>query len=156
MYKFIFYLKDNKNIVITSKTNNTSIKDYVDKIADIMVGTELTKFETETDVLMLKPLDLMGVHIVLDTKSESSFTPIDYSEGIIDEPNLQAVIPDIDLSDVGVDVEKEAEETLDEFADTIDKIVETKIEPEVEVEANEEEIKEDPAEEEETDDNTSD
>ena len=70
MYKFIFFLKDNKNIVITTKDDNIPIDEYIKKIADVMASSEISIFKTSSDIIILKATDLISVHIALNTSSE--------------------------------------------------------------------------------------
>jgi len=119
MYKFIFFLKDNKNIVITTKDNNIPIDEYIKKIADVMASSEISIFKTSSDIIILKATDLISVHIVLNTSSE--IIKDDIKNTLLEEPNLQSIVPEIDLDEIG---NKNTDcDDIEDFSNSVDDII---------------------------------
>lgn len=113
--KFVFYLKDNK-VVITDHDDNDPIDYVTTQINDIMSGTKLGVFKTKTDALLVRPEEIKAVHLIEDHKEEHKVEiPMDLSD-VIEEDNLQSVVPDIDLGDIeNEEPEKVEEENIPEL-----------------------------------------
>ena len=95
--KFIYYLKGfSRTIVITDKDETTSMEETISKISKLMSGHRVSKFETDNDILIVRPSDIIGVHIAKDF-SESSY--MDEQEDD-DNIRLQSIVPEIDLGEL--------------------------------------------------------
>lgn len=99
--KFIYYLKGySRTIVITDKDDSRPIEETVDKISRVMSGCKVSKFETDNDILIVRPSDIIGVHIEKETSKHEE-------DKKIKEPiNLQSIVPEIDLDDIESNVEE--------------------------------------------------
>ena len=100
--KFIYYLKGySRTIVITDKGEDEPIEEIVSKISQFMSGCKVSKFETDNDILIVRPSDIIGVHIAKDSsKHEEEYKMEDEPEENI---RLQSIVTDIDLGDIESD-----------------------------------------------------
>ena len=91
--KFVYYLEGlSRSIVITDKDNDMSIEEISRYASEMMSVDKISKFQTKTDVLLVRPTELKAIHITDDYKDDLDST--------IDDKNLQSFIPDIDLEDL--------------------------------------------------------
>jgi len=98
--KFIYYLRGfSRTIVLTDKDESIKIENVVDKISNVMAGNKVSKFETDNDILIVRPSDIIGVHI---TKDSSKLEEYYNQEEFPEEENikLQNIVPEIDLGDI--------------------------------------------------------
>lgn len=102
--KFIYYLNGySRTIVITDNDDGRPIEEITEKISKIMSGCKVSKFETDNDILIIRPSDIVAVHIEKDSSKHDD----NRMEESID---LQSVVPDIDLDDLDTnDIEEEPE-----------------------------------------------
>jgi len=109
--KFIYYLEGlSRSIVITDQNKDMSLEEISIRASESMTGDKLSKFETKTDVLLVRPNEIKAIHIVDDYKDDVDNT--------IDDKNLQAFIPDINLDDIE---DKEGPIEVDPTLDTENK-----------------------------------
>lgn len=110
--KFIYYLKGfSRTIVITDKDESKPIEEVVAKISSFMAGCKVSKFETDKDILIVRPSDIIGVHIATDSsKHDEEYNTEESSEENI---RLQSIVPEIDLGDIGTDEELDVEEIIE-------------------------------------------
>lgn len=132
--KFIYYLKGfSRTIVLTDRDENRPIEEIVTNISKCMAGCKVSKFETDNDILIVRPSDIIGVHIAKDSSKHEEY---DQEEPIEENIRLQSIVPDIDLGDIDDNTETEMEELLE------DTVQEDEIQQEeIELEENIEESK---------------
>lgn len=116
--KFIYYLRGfSRTIVLTDKDESVKIEKVVDKISNVMAGNKVSKFETDNDILIVRPSDIIGVHIAKDSsKLEEYYNQEEFPEE--ENIKLQNIVPEIDLGDIetkeDLDVDIIEEETTSE------------------------------------------
>ena len=111
--KFIYYMKGfSRTIVITDKDESKSMEEMVAKISRFMAGCKVSKFETDNDILIVRPSDIIGVHIAKDSSKHED----DYNSKESTEENirLQSIVPEIDLGDIETNNELDVEEIIEE------------------------------------------
>jgi hypothetical protein len=95
--KFIYYMKGfSRTIVITDNDDSVPIEEITSKISKTMSGNRVSEFETSNDILIVRPQDIAGIHIVKDSSEQDSDVSEELEEGI----NLQNIVPEIDLGDI--------------------------------------------------------
>jgi len=118
--KFIYYLRGfSRTIVITDKDDDVPHEQLIAKISNAMSGTQVSKFDTGNDILLVRPSDIVAVHIMNESQDSNHDDSVNAEES---EIQLQSVIPEIDLGeldeskelDILEDVEIPVEETSTE------------------------------------------
>lgn len=137
--KFIYYLKGfSRTIVITDKDESRTIEETVDKISKCMAGCKVSKFETDNDILIVRPSDILGVHIAKDySKHDEDYKQEEIQEECIE---LQNIVPDIDLGDIETN---EGLEGIEELGEVIEEESSDNIVDEEEIEKTVEELNDD-------------
>jgi len=111
--KFIYYLKGfSRTIVITDTDENKPMEEIVSKISKAMAGVKVSKFETDNDILIVRPSDIVGVHIAKDSSKHEDVVYTD--EPPAENIRLQSIVPEIDLGDIETNDELEVEEIIEE------------------------------------------
>jgi len=143
--KFIYYLKGfSRTIVITDKDESRPIEEIVDKISKCMSGCKVFKFETDNDILIVRPSDIMGIHIAKDSlKHDVDYNGIEESQE--ECIKLQNIVPDIDLGDIDTKDLKTIEEieTIEEIGEKLEEDSPDNIVEEKEIEDTVEELSDD-------------
>jgi len=104
--KFIYYLKGlSRTIVITDKDESRPIEEIVGKISKVMSGYKVSKFETDNDILIVRPSDIVGVHIEKDSQKHDD----KHIKKIEENINLQSIVPEFDLDDIESNIDEPIE-----------------------------------------------
>jgi len=121
--KFIYYLKGfSRTIVLTDKDEDKPIEEITSKISKLMSGCKVSKFETDKDILIVRPSDIIGVHINMDYSKQN-----DYQEESLDENiRLQNIVPEIDLGNIDTNDDLDVKEIFEEKVEnTIEEVEES-------------------------------
>jgi len=129
--KFIYYLKGySRTIVLTDQNEDKPIEEITSKISKFMSGCKVSKFETDNDILIVRPSDIVGVHISMDySKHDDKY----HGESLDENIRLQNIVPEIDLGNI--DDDNDLKEEI--FEENVEEIIE-----EVEESENEENTEE--------------
>lgn len=105
--KFVYYLEGiSRGIVITDQHDDITLDEVSENASNLMVGDKVSKFSTKTDILLVRPSDIKAIHITDEDND-------DIEDTTIDDKNLQAFIPDIDLDDIDNDEIKSDQDIQD-------------------------------------------
>ena len=129
--KFIYYLKGfSRTIVLTDKDEDTPIEEITSKISKFMSGHKVSKFETDNDILIVRPSDIMGVHISKDSSKHDGY----HEEPLDENIRLQNIVPEIDLGNIDDNDDLKVEEIFEENVEdgNIDDVEESEKEEELE------------------------
>lgn len=61
--RYVFYIKDNRPIVITDQNSKEPIEEIETKLQDVLSSQSVTSISTETDMLVFRTSDILAVHI---------------------------------------------------------------------------------------------
>lgn len=102
--KFIYYIEGvSRNIVITDQDETEiSLDELAARASSIMAGDRISKFQTDKDVLVVRPNEIKAIHITRDHTNNSN---------MIDNKSLQEFIPDIEFDDMN---DKSSNDILDQ------------------------------------------
>ena len=101
MLKYMFYLKNySRPIVITDKNNKKTEKEIINKISGLMAQEEILSFETDNDVIIIRPNDIIAVHLMQEIPRKEKVKNIEIDE-FIDQELEDIDMEDLESKDIG-------------------------------------------------------
>lgn len=133
--KIVFYLKTSgKHIVLTDKdSGNTS--QLSRKITEFIKSPNIGKFETDSDILIIKADQIASVHILKDNNSKTNITPVvknnknvstkvdkffeTSNEDKVVTESVQSIImeEESDVAESSIEIEKQLSTSFEEIED---------------------------------------
>lgn len=68
MPKYIFHLTNGKSIVLTDNSNDLDVK-KIKYFSNFLSSNRVAEFNTDTDILLIKPTNVLGLQISLNSES---------------------------------------------------------------------------------------
>lgn len=132
--KFVFYLKNSdRNIVMTDKNCGQTKEELIETLTNVLNTDNISKFETDTDILLIRSKDIMGIQLTnvsYDVKNEET-TDIEEEMRVVPEIDFEDITGDItnEIPDIEDDeFEEEFEEELEGTEDINEEVIPEEIE----------------------------